>query len=147
VRSAIGVMCVLLAACVVTAAGAAHPARVAATVKNCGTLSVGPGGTEHGTTAGARCLLRAYQQQCQAAVYTLSSFGVDTVATQRFRVAHASGHCVVDVTVSFRVVPQPAHQQTGVCRTLALKATHVVAARCTGEIPASIVLDPHPQNP
>jgi len=114
----------------------------------CGALSVGPGGDEHGATAGARCLLHAYQQHCRSAVYVLSMFGVDTVASDRFRLVRVSGHCLVDVTISFRIVPQRARTHNGICRTLALKSTHVVAGRCTGtNIPSSLALDPRPQTP
>ncbi len=122
--------------------------RAATAVQNCGSLSVGPGAGRRGATAGARCLLHAYQLQCRSAVYVLSRFGVDTIASDRFRLARESGHCLVTVTVSFRIVPQPARTHTGSCRTLALKSTHVVAGRCTGTgIPSSFVLDPKSQTP
>jgi hypothetical protein len=112
------------------------------TMQNCGAFSAGPGGTEHGGTSGSRCLLRAYEQHCRAAIYTMSVFGVDTIANDRFRLVRVGGHCLVDVTISFRVVPQPARKHSGVCRTLALNSRHVVAGRCTGwGIPVSIQLD------
>jgi hypothetical protein len=134
---------------VTVAAIAVAPAAARQTqsaVENCGSLSVGPGGDERGATAGAKCLLRAYQQHCRVAVYILSLFGVDTIASDRFRLVREAGRCLVDVTISFRVVPQPARAHNGVCHTLALKSTHVVAGRCTGtNIPSSLVLDPTPQ--
>ena len=144
--SAIRLACLVLAASAVAAALASAPGRATPAIQNCGSLSVGPGGTERGASAGARCLLQAYLEHCQPAVYTISLFGIDTVATDRFRLARDNGRCLVKVTISFRVVPQPARQHLGLCRTLALKSRHVVAGRCTGEsIPASIVLDPQPR--
>jgi hypothetical protein len=143
-RSAIRLACLLLVATAVAVAAA--PGRAAPTILNCGSLSVGPGGTERGAANGARCLLHAYQQNCRPAVYAVSHFGVDTVATDRFRLVRDNGRCLVKLTISFQIVPQPARLHSGVCRTLALKSQHVVAGRCTGEsIPASIVLDPLPQ--
>jgi hypothetical protein len=136
----------LLATAAIAAAAATQAGRATTSVLNCGSSSIGPGGTEHGATTGSRCLLRAYVQHCQPAVYGLSLFGIDTIANDRFRLERLNGRCLVSVTISFRVVPQPARQHTGVCRTLTLTSRHVVAARCTGpSIPATIVLDPQPQ--
>src|SRR5262249_22677975 len=91
-------------------AATAHPALGPASpaIQNCGTLSLGPGGEERGTTAGAKCLLHSYEQGCRPSVYVLSRFGVDTVSTDRFRIARDNGRCSVAVAISFRVVPQPA---------------------------------------
>ena len=140
-----------LVVAVTVAAIAVAPATAKQTqpaVENCGSLSVGPGAGERGATAGARCLLHAYQQHCRSAVYVLSLFGVDTIASDRFRLVRESGRCLVDVTISFRIVLQPARTHNGICRTLALKSTHVVADRCTGaNIPSSLELDPKPQTP
>jgi hypothetical protein len=134
--------CLILVAAV---AATTHPAlgNASPAIQNCGTLSLGPGGDERGTAAGAKCLLHAYQQSCRPAVYVLSRFGIDTIATDRFRLARDNGRCSVDVATSVRVVPQPAQTHGGLCRSLALKAGYVVAGRCTGQsVPASIVLDP-----
>jgi hypothetical protein len=145
-RSAIRLACFALSAAAIAAAAGSVTARAAPTVQNCGTYSYGPAAEPRGAANGAKCLLHAYQEHCRAAVYVLSSFGVDTVATDRFRLVRDNGRCVVTVAVSFQVVPQPARKHSGACRTLALKSTHVVAGRCTGaSIPASIVLDPRPQ--
>lgn len=137
---------VLLFAIPAIVVAAAQSGRATTTVLNCGSFSVGPGGVEHGAASNSGCLLRAYANQCRPAVYALSLFGVDTIAADRFRLARRNGRCVVDVTISVRVVPQPARQHTGVCRTLARTSGHVVAGRCTGEgIPVGIVLDPQPR--
>jgi hypothetical protein len=145
VASAIKLSCLALAASTIVAGVAALPGHATPAVLNCGSLSLGPGNTERGAVTGARCLLRAYGQHCEPAVYALSLFGVDTIATDHFRLARESGRCLIEVTMSFRIVPQPARQHSGVCRTLALKSRQVVAGRCTGaSIPASIVLDPKP---
>jgi hypothetical protein len=147
-RSAIRLACLVVGAVAIAALVAPRAGRAAPAIENCGSLSLGPGGVERGGTSGARCLLHAYQQHCRPAVYVLALFGVDTIATDRFRLARDNGRCRIDVTISFRVVPQPARQHAGVCRTLALKSAHVVAGRCSGaSIPASIVLDPKPQAP
>ena len=145
VRSLTRLFCLLLAIAAVAAAAATQPGRAATAVLNCGSLSVGPGGTQHGTATGSRCLLRAYRQHCQPAVYALSLFGIDTIATDHFRLTRLNGHCLVNVTINFHVVPQPARRHNGACRTLTLKSGHVVAGGCTGEsVPASIMLDPQP---
>jgi hypothetical protein len=68
----------------------------------CQARSVGPGSLRRGGTAGADCMLAAYRDDCRSAGYTLSSFGVDTVRTETFRLIG----CTVYVTETFRVVPQ-----------------------------------------
>lgn len=140
--SSIRLTCLVLTAATVTAVSCVS-ARAMPSIQNCGSLSIGPGGTERVAGAGARCLLQAYQQDCRPAVYVLSLSGIDTLAVDSFRLTRGSGKCLVEVTISSRVVPQPARQHHGVCRTLVLRSRHVVAGRCTGEsIPPTIVLDP-----
>jgi hypothetical protein len=141
---AIKLSCLILVAAAIAATTRSALGNASSAIQNCGTLSLDPGGDERGAATGATCLLHAYQQGCRPAVYVLSRFGIDTIATDRFRLARDNGRCSVDVAISFRVVPQPAQTHNGVCRSLALKSGHVVAGRCTGRsVPASIVLDPH----
>jgi hypothetical protein len=144
-----GFRCSCLVAATAVAAVAASPAaRASPTIQNCGSLARGPGGATPGTGAGARCLLRAYDDHCRPAVYVLSLFGVDTIANDRFRLARGTGGCLVQVTISARVVPQPPRQHHGICRSLARRSGHVVASRCSGDsFPKSIVLDPKPPSP
>jgi hypothetical protein len=115
------------------AAGSAHAAT-----RSCGMLAVGPGALRHGSAGGPACLLRAYRS-CSAATFTLSSFGVDTVAMDVFRIARASGGCRVDVSASFRVVPQHARLQSGLCRAVRRVAGDVVAVGCSGGLPAPTI--------
>ena len=126
-----------LAAAAVLAAGAA-----AGKTLDCGTRSVGPGSLRRGGTAGAACLLRAFQQSCKAAEYRLSLFGVDTVRTEDFRVALRDGRCGVEVTTSFRVVPQQQHV-TGRRRCARVHRTgggDIVADGCDGGPPVAVSL-------
>jgi hypothetical protein len=99
----------------------------------CQARSVGPGSLVRGTTAGAECLLRAYRNGCAPATYELSSFGVDTIATLRFQLVRRSSGCTINVTRSFRVVPQKPHvTAAGHCKALRRTATDIVATRCIG---------------
>jgi hypothetical protein len=101
--------------------------------RTCGTRSLGPGAVTHVTGGGARCLLDAYRARCRPARYVLSLFGVDTIATRTFTVARAAGGCRVLVTVSFHIVPQPAHVTGhGFCRKLVTRGKAIVAEGCTG---------------
>ena len=105
----------------------------AARLQACPARSIGPGALARGGTAGAECLLHAYRHGCPAAEYALSSFGVDTVATLRFKLVRRSGICAIAVTRSFRVVPQkPRVTAIGTCKTLRRTATDIVAAGCGG---------------
>jgi len=109
---------------------------------DCGARSVGPGSLRRGGTAGAACLLRAFRQSCTPADYRLSLFGVDTVNTEDFRVALRGGRCGVDVTTSFRVVPQQPHV-TGTRHCALVRRTgsgDIVADRCSGGPPATVSL-------
>jgi hypothetical protein len=121
-------LAVLAAASAALALGAGSGA--AAT--QCPAASIGPGSISHGGTAGARCLLAAFDDRCRAADYTLSSFGVDTIHSEEFQLAHRAGRCLVLVTDSHRVVPQPAHV-TGHATCLRIRKTSsdIVADRCT----------------
>jgi hypothetical protein len=99
----------------------------------CQARSVGPGALARGTTAGAACLLRAYRNGCSPTTYELSSFGVDTIATLRFQLVHGSGGCTIDVSRSFRVVPQKPHvTAVGHCKALRRTAADIVATGCRG---------------
>jgi hypothetical protein len=78
-------------------------------------------------------MLRAYRHGCTTATYTLSSFGVDTIATLRFQLVRRGGSCTVVVTRSFHVVPQkPRVTGAGRCKTLRRSATDIVATGCSG---------------
>ena len=134
------VMVVVLAAAVfafVLPSAFAGPAPV-----KCASLSVGPGALRRGVTGGPACLLRAFRQGCPSATSVLWRFGVDTVATETFRLVKRRGRCEVAVTVSFRVVPQPAHATgDGYCTTVGRRNGDVIVAGCSGVgLPATISL-------
>jgi hypothetical protein len=116
-------------------------ATVSAITLHCQARSVGPGSLRRGGTAGAECLLQASRNGCRPADYSLSSFGVDTVHSETFRLQRRAGACVVLVTESFRVVPQSPHVTAQrICTKLLKAGTDVVAARCTGNGPHTISL-------
>ena len=73
---------------------------------HCPVSSIGPGSLHRGGTAGAACLVRAYDDGCRAADYTLSAFGVDTIHSRTFTLSKNGKTCVVQIVESFRVVPQ-----------------------------------------
>ena len=105
---------------------------VAAAVHHCPAASVGPGSLHRGGTAGAACILAAFENGCRASDYTLSAFGVDTEHSLAFRVGRVSGRCTVAVSETFRVVPQPPHQGARyACLRVRHTATDIVADRCT----------------
>jgi len=86
-------------------------------------------------------MLAEYHDHCHPAHYVLSSFGVDTVHQESFRLAVQSGRCRIVVTESFRVVPQPQHLLgRRACSRLRAVGTDVVADRCTRGPPATISL-------
>lgn len=116
---------------VLAAAAALASGAAAATPVHCQARSIGPGSLQRGGTAGAACLLAAFDKGCRAADYTLSQFGVDTAHSETFRTQSTSGGCQVVVTESFRVVPQQPHV-TGhrTCMRMRRTATDVVADRC-----------------
>ena len=103
-------------------------AYIAAAAIQCQARSVGPGSLRRGGDAGAACMLSAFEE-CHPAGYSLSSFGVDTVRTESFRLVG----CKVYVTESFRVVPQqPRILGRFICSRLRkTTAGDVVADRCT----------------
>ena len=111
-------------------------------VIQCGSTSVGPTAIPSGKTDGALCLLRAYRSNCETAVYSFSTFGVDTIARDTFRVVKERGQCRVNVVTSFRVVPQkPRPGMSGQCSKLAKRGADVVASGCVGKgLPALISL-------
>jgi hypothetical protein len=118
-------------------AGAATPR-----VLDCGSLSTGSTALSHGTTSGAMCLLHAYRQHCAPARYELSTFGIDTIARDEFRLVTKSGRCTVAITTSFTVVPQkPRPQGSGECSSLVARGADVVASGCVGNgLPSSLSL-------
>jgi hypothetical protein len=104
----------------------------ASAVTHCQARSIGPGSLLRGGTAGASCLLSAFQNGCRPADYTLSSFGVDTAHTRRFVVERRNGACAVLVTDSNRVIPRPPlviSRRT--CSRMHRRSGDVVADRCT----------------
>jgi hypothetical protein len=121
--------------------GAAIASGASAAAVHCLAASIGPGSLHRGGTAGARCMLAEYRDHCHAATYVLSSFGVDTVHQESFRLAAQSGRCRIVVTETFRVVPQQQHMVgTRTCARLRAVGTDVVADRCTRGPPATISL-------
>ena len=117
---------------------AAHAAP--ASTLNCGSRSVGPGALIRKNGDGPTCLLRAFQLHGRPATYRLSSFGIDTVATDTFRTVRRGGVCQAAVAISFRVIPQTARLTgSGHCRALKQVGVDVVAGNCTGSgLPASV---------
>ncbi|HUZ97936.1 MAG TPA: hypothetical protein VMU74_01120 [Gaiellaceae bacterium] len=101
-------------------------------VTQCQARTVGPGSLRRGGTAGASCMLAAFDDHCRPAAYTLSSFGVDTIRTFSFRTtAHGNG-CAVSITETFRVVPQqPRVLSRRVCARVHKTDAGIVADRCT----------------
>jgi hypothetical protein len=140
-RRRLDVMRAALIAAVVVAAGLAAQAAPATSL-NCGSRTLGPGALVQGRGPGPACLLRAFQQRCRPATYTLLSFGVDTGSTTTFRTVRRATGCQVAVTISFRVIPHPPKQTgTGYCRTLRRVGENVIAGRCTGTgLPATVSL-------
>jgi hypothetical protein len=124
----------VLVSCLAMAAALALVASAGASrILTCPARSIEPGGLARGSTAGAECLLTAYRRGCTSAEYQLSSFGVDTVATLRFQLVRRNGGCTIDVTRSFRVVPQkPRVTAVGRCKTLRRMAADIVSTGCTG---------------
>ena len=103
-----------------------------AAVVHCPAASIGPGSLSHGGTAGASCLMSSFQNGCKAADYTLSSFGVDTVHSETFRVERQNGRCVAAIVESFRVVPQPPRLTNRLtCARVHRLNGDIVADRCT----------------
>jgi hypothetical protein len=123
---------VLLAGVVVAAGSAAAP-------RDCGAYSIGPGALRHGSTSGATCLLRAYRT-CHPATFRLSTFGVDTIARDVFRVVRTGVVCRVAVTASFEVVPQQAHHFRAGCRRVRRLGAGIVVTGCSGTLPGTISL-------
>lgn len=95
---------------------------------HCPVASIGPGSLHRGGTAGAACLVRAYDDGCRAADYTLSSFGVDTIHSRTFTLSKNGKTCVVRIVESFRVVPQKPHTTN---RYTCSRLRAYVADRCT----------------
>ena len=79
----------------------------------------------------------AYRDHCQAAEYTLSIFGVDTIRRRDFRIAG----CRVVIHETFRVVPQPPHA-TGAasCSAIVRVRDDIAATGCTGTLGRTISL-------
>ena len=129
------VIAVVLAA--TTTAGASP------TVRNCGTLTLGPTARQHGSTSGSLCFFRAFTQRCTPATYSLMSFGVDTVAADTFALVRRGSQCRITVSISFRVVPERPQVHRGRCTLLRREHNDVIALGCFGpEIPKTINLNP-----
>ncbi len=110
---------------------------------DCGSLSTGPTTLSPAKRAGAECLLRAYRLHCRPAVYELSSFGIDTIARDSFRLADGNnGRCSIKVATSFTVVPRkPRPEGSGECSKLDARGTDIVASGCVGTgLPTSFSL-------
>jgi hypothetical protein len=117
-----------LAAALAVNAGAAAPA-----VLRCAPATVQAGRLSPSGRVGASCLLRAYRRNCRPAVYVLSTFGVDTIARDTFRVVSVEGRCRVEVATRLTVVPQkPRPGGTGRCASLAARGADIVATGCAG---------------
>jgi hypothetical protein len=102
-----------------------------AAVTHCQARSIGPGSLQRGGTAGASCLLAAFDDNCRAADYTLSAFGIDTIHSIEFRTERRSTGCVVLITESFRVVPQKPHVTARrACARVHKTDAGIVADRC-----------------
>ena len=126
------------------AVAVAAGANAGAAMRRCQSRTVGPGSLVRGGKQGAACMLAAFQNGCKPAEYLLSSFGVDTAATEDFRIERRAGTCDVNVITSFGVVPQTPHVfPPRTCRRIHRLGADVVADRCTagtaGE-PAAISL-------
>jgi hypothetical protein len=107
-------------------------ALAVAAVAQCQARSIGPGSLRRGGTAGAACLMAAFDDNCRTADYTLSAFGVDTVHSIEFRTERRSTGCAVLVTERFRVVPQKPHVTAyRVCARVHKTRAGIVADRCT----------------
>jgi hypothetical protein len=110
-----------------------------AAVTQCQARTIGPGSLRHGGTAGAACLLAAFDDGCRAASYTLSAFGVDTVHSLQFRTERRTNGCAVLVTESYRVVPQqPRVTGHRACARVHKTDAGIVADRCTPAGPVSL---------
>ena len=119
-------------ACATAAAGAS----AAPALRQCSARSIGPGSSLDGGTTGAACVLAAFRSGCKPAEYVLSSFGVDTAATEDFRVERRAGRCDVVVITSFRVIPQAARVfKPQTCRRVRKVKADIVADRCTAGPP------------
>jgi hypothetical protein len=129
----LALLCSALLAALVAGTGHASAPR------SCGTLSIGPGSLKRGSAAGPACLLQAYRS-CRPATFTLSSFGVDTIAKDVFRVVRTPGSCRVTVAGSLEVVPQQPHLFHATCQRIQRVANDIVATGCTGKLPATVSL-------
>ncbi|SRR5581483_4959969 len=127
----------LVLCCLVVLLALAAATAQAAT-RDCGTLSVRSGSVYQGARNGPTCFLAAFER-CRAATFTLSVFGLDTVATDVFRVV-ARGACRVEVAGTFHVVPQKPHSLSAVCRAVRRSGADVVAVGCTGSLQGPISL-------
>jgi hypothetical protein len=123
------------------AVAVAAGANAGAAMRQCQSRTVGPGSLVRGGKQGAACMLAAFENGCKPAEYLLSSFGVDTAATEDFRIERRAGICDVNVITSFRVIPQTPHVfPPRTCRRIHRLGADVVADRCTAGEPAAISL-------
>jgi len=129
----VGLASLLVLVAAFAVAGPTSASRSASATRTCPARSIGPGALIRGNRTGAACMLHAYRHGCLPADYELSSFGVDTVATVRFRLFRRGGACAIDVTRSFRVVPQePRVSATARCKAIRQTAAGIVATGCSG---------------
>jgi hypothetical protein len=84
-------------------------------------------------------MLAAFER-CDAARYSLSSFGVDTIATTSFSIARRGTGCGISVARTFEVVPQrPRQSGGGTCAAIARRAGDIVATGCRGSGLADVI--------
>ncbi|HVH51123.1 MAG TPA: hypothetical protein VM690_03190 [Gaiellaceae bacterium] len=102
---------------------------------HCPVSSIGPGSLHRGGIAGAACLVRAYDDGCRAADYTLSALGVDTIHSRTFTLSKNGETCVVRIVESFRVVPQKPRETA---HYTCLRLRPYVADRCTPKATLSL---------
>jgi hypothetical protein len=102
-------------------------------VKSCGSRTIAGTGTVTASSGGGpACLLAAYKA-CTPATYTLSLFGVDTIARTVFTVRRSGNSCMVAVGRSLTVVPQkPRPGGKGTCAAIARRSGDIVATGCHG---------------
>ncbi len=123
----------LLIAPLALAAALAMLTTARAATRVCAPRSTGPGALVRGSTTGAECMLHAFQNGCAASTYTLSSFGVDTIATLEFTLARRNGACSISVTRTFHVVPQkPRVTGSGRCTAIRRGPAGIAATGCKG---------------
>ena len=103
-----------------------------AAVTQCQARAIGPGSLRRGGTAGAACLMAAFDDGCRAADYTLSAYGVDTIHSIQFRTARRTSGCAVlsrRASASSRRQPHVTAHRT--CARVHKTDAGIVADHCT----------------